>query len=86
MASVTCLPDGKKRVQFIAPGGARRTLHLGAVDKRHAETVRVRVESILSAKMVDQPLDRDTSAWLGKIEDPLHHKLALVGLVTPARL
>ena len=81
MASVTTLPDGKKRVQFIAPGGARRTLHLGDVDRRYAETVRVRVESILSARMIDQPLDRDTSAWLGKIEDPLYHKLALVGLV-----
>ena len=84
MASVTTLPDGKRRVQFISPGGARRTVHLGKVEKKYADAVCTRVESILGAQMRGDPLDRDTSSWLGSIPDPLHKKLAAVGL-TKAR-
>ncbi len=80
MASVTTLPDGKKRVQFISPGGARRTIHLGQVERRYADSVRVRVEAILGAQIRGEPLDRETSSWLGSIDDRLHRKLAGVGL------
>lgn len=44
MASVTSLPDGKKRVQFVAPGRNRKTIHLGKVDKRYVESVRMRAD------------------------------------------
>ncbi|MFG0242224.1 MAG: tyrosine-type recombinase/integrase [Phycisphaerales bacterium JB054] len=80
MASVTSLPDGKKRVQFVAPGGNRKTIHLGKVDKRYAESVRVRVEALLGAQLRSEPIDRETSEWLGSIDDWLHGKLAAVGL------
>ncbi|QKK09775.1 MAG: hypothetical protein HND58_17460 [Planctomycetota bacterium] len=80
MASVTSLPDGKKRVQFVAPGRNRKTIHLGKVDKRYAESVRVRVEAILGAQLRSEPIDRETSEWLGSIDDWLHSKLAAVGL------
>lgn len=81
MASVTSMPDGKKRVQFVARGGGRKTIHLGKTDKRYAESVRVRVEAILGAQLRGEPLDRETSEWLGTIDDWLHKKLANVGLV-----
>ncbi|MCW5776507.1 MAG: tyrosine-type recombinase/integrase [Phycisphaeraceae bacterium] len=81
MASVTTLPDGKRRVQFVAPGRARRTIHLGKVEQRYAESVRLRVEAILGAQLRGEPIDRETSAWLGSIDDWLHIKLAAVGLV-----
>lgn len=80
MASVTCLPDGKKRVQFVAPGGSRRTIHLGRVEKKYAESIGTRVEAILGAQLRGEPLDRETSEWLGKVDDRLHKKLAAVGL------
>jgi len=80
MASITSLPDGKKRVQFVAPGRNRKTIHLGKVDKRYAESVRVRVEAILGAQLRSEPIDRETSEWLGSIDDWLHGKLAAVGL------
>jgi len=80
MASVTTLPDGKKRVQFISAGGARRTIHLGKVEMRYADSVRVRVEAILGAQLRGEPLDRETSAWLGSTDGRLHRKLAAVGL------
>ncbi|MCC7389537.1 MAG: tyrosine-type recombinase/integrase [Phycisphaerales bacterium] len=80
MASVTSLPDGKKRVQFVAPGGNRKTLHLGNVEKKFADAVATRVETILGAQLRGEPLDRETSEWLGSIDDWLHKKLAAVGL------
>ena len=80
MASITSLPDGKKRVQFVAPGRNRKTIHLGKVDKRYAESVRVRVEALVGAQLRSEPIDRETSEWLGSIDDWLHGKLAAVGL------
>ena len=80
MASVVSLPDGKKRVQFVSPGGARKTVHLGKAEKKYAEGVRVRVDAILGAQLRSEPLDRETSEWLGAIDDRLHKKLAAVGL------
>ena len=80
MASVTCLPDGKKRVQFVSPGGARKTVHLGKAEKKYAESIAVRVETILGSQLRGEPLDRETSEWLGSIDDRLHKKLAAVGL------
>jgi len=85
MASVTCLPDGKKRVQFVATRGARKTIHLGKAEKKYADTVRVRVEAIVGAQLRAEPLDRETSSWLGTIDDRLHKKLAAVGLTKGRR-
>ena len=80
MASVVTLPDGKRRVQFTGLGGARRTLHLGKVEKKYAEAVCTRVETIVGAQLRGEPIDRETSEWLGTIDDRLHKKLAAVGL------
>ncbi|MBK7406135.1 MAG: hypothetical protein IPJ41_16400 [Phycisphaerales bacterium] len=65
MASVTTLPDGKRRVQFISPGGARKTVHLGKVEKRYADAVCTRVESILGAQIRGEPRPGHL-AWLGR--------------------
>lgn len=83
MASVTRLPDGKKRVQFVSNQGSRKTIHLGDVDMKQAESVRTRVEALLAAELTGYPLDRETAAWLGAIDDRMHVKLANVGLVKP---
>jgi integrase len=85
MASVTTLPDGMRRVQFVDACGSRRTIHLGRVPKRFADSVRVRVEAILGARLRGDPLDRETSEWLGSIDDRIHRKLAGVGLVKARR-
>jgi integrase len=85
MASLVTLENGTRRVQFVAPCGKRKTLYLGKCAKRDAESIKFRVESLLSA-CITGSLGRDTSIWLAEIttQNPdLRSKLEAVGLVEP---
>lgn len=81
MASVIKDPNGRKRIQFGASDGRRRTIRLGRVELRHAHAVRVKVEAMVSASLTQQPLDMQTSEWVANLDDGLHQKLVAVGLV-----
>ena len=83
MASVIKDPNGRKRIQFMAGDGRRLTIRLGKMELRHAQAVRVKVESLLSAAVTQHPLDRQASEWLASLDDTLHEKLASAGLVKP---
>jgi len=83
VASVIRDPGGRKRIQFVAGDGSRRTIRLGKIERRHAEAIRIKVELLQSAAAMNQPLDRPTSEWVASIDDALHAKLASVGLVKP---
>lgn len=80
MASITRESNGRKTIQFIAPDGKRRSLRLGKCSMRTAETVKVRVEAIVSALKGGAPLDDETATWLGKRDAAMLDKLAAVGL------
>lgn len=85
MASIVNDPGGRRRIQFIAPNGDKRTVRLGKVEMRHAAAVRVKVESIVSALSTRQPLDKPTAEWVGSIDDVLHGRMAAVGLLSARR-
>jgi len=71
------------RVLFVDPTGKRQTIRLGKLPKKVAESVKLKVESILAAKIAGHPLDAQTAGWLGEIGDAIHEKLAKAGLVEP---
>ncbi len=81
MASVASEPNGNRRILFTDPDGKRRTLRLGKLPKKQADAVRVKVESLLSAKLSGQPVEPETARWVQQLGDTLHSKLAGVGLV-----
>jgi integrase len=85
MASITSVA-GKAgllyRVKFYDSAGDRKTLVLGKVTKRFAESIKFRMESLLSAKLTGN-MDRDTSIWLSSIDSKLRSKLERVGLLEP---
>src|SRR5262245_38312434 len=85
MASITNDPNGRRRIQFVAPDGARKTVRLGKCDKRTAEGVCRHVEGLLAARISSQPVHRDTAAWLAEVAPALRDKLAAVGLIEPER-
>src|SRR5262245_36990435 len=85
MASITNDPNGRRRIQFVAPDGARKTIRLGKCDKRTAEGVCRHVEGLLAARISGQPVPRDTAAWLTEVAPALRDKLAAVGLIDPER-
>lgn len=85
MASVIRDPEGRKRIQFVGPGGKPKTIRLGKVELRHAQAVRVRIESLVSAKFTGQPMDKQTAEWVGGLDPVLYDRIAAVGLLKPQR-
>lgn len=83
MASIADDPGGRRRILFVAPEGSRKTVRLGKIDRKSAESICRHVEALLSSKIGGQPIPRDTAAWLTTIGEKLRDKLASVGLIEP---
>ncbi|MBM3979086.1 MAG: site-specific integrase [Planctomycetes bacterium] len=83
MASVVDDPNGRRRILFVAPDEKRKTIRLGKIDRKSAESICRHVEHLLAGKINGQPLPRDTAAWLTEVGAALKDKLAAVGLVAP---
>jgi integrase len=82
MASVISDPNGRKRIQFVAGDGSRRTIRLGKATMRQAEAVKVKIEQlVLAATSVTGVVDDETVNWLTGIDESMYDKLAGVGLV-----
>ncbi|ASV75550.1 hypothetical protein THTE_2948 [Thermogutta terrifontis] len=85
MASVA--NDGKaRRILFVVPDGKRKTLRVGRVDKKMAESIRVHVGALLAARISSLPVQPATGTWLNTIGEALQKKLAKVGLEPWPRL
>ena len=76
MASLSRDPNGCRRILFYAADGRRRTIRLGKLAKRHAEEIKVRVESLNAAAIAGMPIDGETATWIAKLEPKLRDKLA----------
>ena len=85
MASIST--DGKtgnRTIQFVGRDRKRRSIRLGGVTKKQAESIRSRVESLHAASIAGLAWDADLSAWVSSIGDELAAKLSAVGLI-PSR-
>ena len=81
MASISNDPNGRRRILFIGADGKRRSIRLGKVPVRHAESVKVKVEDLVSASITGHTPADETSRWLAGLDCELYEKLARVGLV-----
>lgn len=85
MASVVNDPNGRKRIQFVAPDGRRKTVRLGKVDRKTAEGVARHIEALLAAQITGQPVPRETAVWLENVGKKLRDRIAATGLTTPGK-
>ncbi len=75
---------GTWRIDFaIGTNGQRRSIRLGHLDKRAAESALLRIDKIIAAKSVNGTPDPEMLAWIAGVDDTLHGRLAAVGLVEP---
>lgn len=82
MASIITQPNGRKAIQFSLGGGAKRqTVRLGKVSRKAAETVKVRIEHLVSHIITGHPLEDETSRWVARLDDGMADRLAAVGLI-----
>jgi hypothetical protein len=85
MASLsTDKKTGTRRIQFL-DDGARRTIRLGKMPKKSAESVKARVEHLIVARTAGVAIDAETARWVADLGDDLHDKIARVGLSPPGR-
>jgi integrase len=84
MASiVTDRKNGRRSIQFQGLDGKRRTIRLGKCSAATAATIKTHIEHILAAAAAGDAVPIKTAEFLRSISDPLHAKLAAVGLVHP---
>ena len=81
MASISKDPSGNRTIQFVGADGKRRSIRLGKVNAKQAESLKLKVETLAASVATKLPLDSETAAWLGNIGDDLSAKLAGVGLI-----
>jgi integrase len=80
MASLSTDKNGNHTIQFM-DGDKRPMIRLGKIPKKNAQTVKVYVEKLISAKQTGSPIDAPTAEWLKEIGERLHDRLAALGLV-----
>jgi integrase len=81
VASIANDPGGRRRILFVAPGGERKTIRLGKVSGRAAESFKYRVEQLLECQLLKRPMAADLAQWISDLDDSLARKLAGVGLI-----
>lgn len=83
MASIGTDANGHRRILFYSPDGTRKTVRLGKCPKKAAETFKIRVEHLLSARIAGHAPDPELSRWLAELDAKVHDKLVRVGLADP---
>jgi hypothetical protein len=81
MASISTDGKGNRTIQFVGGDGKRRSIRLGKVAKKTAESLQARIEHLNALVIARFPMDADTATWIGTIGDDLAAKLAAVGLM-----
>jgi integrase len=81
MASISTDKAGNRTVQFVGADRKRRSVRLGKMLMKDVQTIRGKVETLNSAKCNHTNPPDHVTAWVKKIGDDLHAKLAAVGLV-----
>ena len=81
MASISRDANGRRSIQFMARDGKRKSIRLGEMTAKQAETIRLKVETLNAAAIAGLPMDTEIAKWLADIGDELHRRLAAVGLI-----
>lgn len=82
MASIVSGKTGLRRIDYYNADRERKSIYLGRIPKKQAETILSHVEAIVSAQAAKVSTPIETSVWLGGIGDKLYEKFVKQGLAT----
>lgn len=85
MASIGKDKNGRKRILFFAADKKRKSIRLGKMPQKAAETIKTKVEYLVSSTITGHPWDNETARWVAGLNEQLADKLAKAGLI-PKRL
>ena len=80
--------SGRRTIQFKDADGKRKSIRLGKVTKRQAESVKFHVEHLIAARITGHPVPEQTAYWVAKLDanaEKLADDLAKYGLVQKTR-
>ena len=83
MSSITSEANGRRTIQFTLGDGKRRSLRLGKLSQREVESVQRHVDDLVACLGLGQSPRQETVAWINRLSESMHAKLAAVGLVKP---
>lgn len=83
MASLSRDPNSNYTVQVVCADGKRRSVRLGTVNKKTANEIKLKVETLNALAVAKLPLDTETAVWVSGIGNELAEKLAAAGLIAP---
>ena len=81
MASISRDKSGNRTIQVVCADGKRRSIRLGKMAKKAAESVKAKVETLNAANIAGISWDKETAEWVGGLESVLYDKLAAIGLL-----
>ena len=86
MASITRESKNGKtqyRLEYRDKNNRRKKIRLGGINRKSAEAIAAKVQTIVSSQIAGDSLPADTARWLSEIGDDLHGKLSRHGLCHP---
>ncbi len=80
MASIANDPNGRRRILFVAADRSRKVIRLGKTSHRQAESVKIKIEDLVTASITGHSPSDETARWLAGLDEQLYDKLFRVGL------
>lgn len=81
MAAISTDKNRNRTIQFISADRKRRSIRLGKVSMKVANEIKLKVQTLNIAKILNLPLDSEVAGWVSNVGAELHDRLAAVGLV-----
>jgi integrase len=81
MASLTNEPNGHRTIQFALEDGRRRSIRLGKINKKAAQTIKIKIEHLINHRKYGHPLDETTARWLKTLGETMSERLVAAGLL-----
>lgn len=74
---------GRRRIQFTGPDGTRKTVRLGRVSGKQAESVQRFIEDLLASIGTGSPIQPATADWVAGLPSILRKRLERAGVIAP---
>lgn len=85
MASMTTDKNGNRAIEFVSQEGTRKRLKLGKMPKADVESIKSKIEHILSRKRAQREPDDDVANWIAKLTPAFADRLADLGVIPPRK-
>jgi integrase len=85
MASLIHERNGLRRIDVVCPDGKRMKIRLGRCSAKYGEAFKLRVERLVTWKLLGDAPDDETSRWAARLGEKIHERLAVAGLLQPRR-